>query len=82
MIQHSSKVKYASAWYILTISLFAKYNARVSLQQFEIGFNLPIVVTPYILFEKVDPHKCENIMVESVTRIKFQNGCSFIQNIV
>ena len=51
-----------------------------------------MVITPYIVFEKknykknvicsVDPHKCENIMVESLTRIKFQNGCSFIQNIV
>ena len=77
----------------LTISLFAKYNARVSMQQFEIGFNLPIVITPYILYYlkknyknnvicSVDPHKCENIMVESVTRIKFQNGCSLIQSIV
>ena len=75
----------------LTISRFAKYNARVSMQQFEIGFNLPMVITPYILFEKiykknvicsVDPHKCENIMVESIRRIKFQNECSFIQNIV
>ena len=77
----------------LTISLFAKYNARVSMQQFEIGFNLPIVITPYILYYlkknyknnvicSVDPHKCENIMVESVTGIKFQNGCSLIQSIV